>query len=200
MVSEGNNLPNDQDDDNMSVNGCSVLDGNLINSTFLNLRKETFTGSSTISKDVTNHEVPNKLNPKKRDSSHFSDPNQPTQQKVPHVLNKSGPSEHVPLPNNSYSIHNKGPYFVVVEHKNPNASKHPILIGKILDPSFRNSIMNISKNNFSRVNVECRDGASANKIVNSLSVLEKHDLNAFISNFRLMTIDGSIKNASTNLK
>ena len=212
MASDNNNPPNDQDDDNMSVDGCSVLDENLINSTLLNLSNETFTGSSTIFNDVTNHEVSNKPNPKKRDSSHISDSNQPTQQKVPHVLNKSGPSEHAPLPNNSYSVHNKGPYFVVVEPKNPNVSKHPILIGKILHSAFPNSIKNISKNNFSRVNVECRDGASANKIVNSLSILEKYDLNAFIPNFRVsregiirdvpleITIDDFIKNASTNLK
>ena len=120
MASDDNNPPNDQDDDNMSVDGCSVLDENLINSTVLNLSNETFIGTSTIFNDVTNQEVSNKPNPKKRDSSHISDSNQRTQQKVPHVLNKSGPSEHTPLPNNSYSVHNKGPYFDVVEPKNPN--------------------------------------------------------------------------------
>ena len=60
---------------NMSVDGCSVLDENLIDSTLLNLSKETFTGSPTISKDVTNHEVPNKPNPQKRDSLYILDSN-----------------------------------------------------------------------------------------------------------------------------
>ena len=99
-----------------------------------------------------------------------------------------------------------------MEPKNPNISKHPILIGKMLHSPFPNSIKSISKNNFSRVNVECRDGSSANKIVNSLSILDKYYINDSIPNFRLsregiirdvpqeITIDDFIKNASTNLK
>ena len=108
-------------------------------------------------------------------------------------------------------MHNKGPYFVTVEPVS-QVSKHPIWIGQILHSSFPGIIKNISKSNFSRVDVECYDGKGANKIAESNKALTNHNLKAFIPNYRVSSegiiqgipleieIDDIVRYASTNLK
>ena len=153
---------------------------------------------------------------KKRDSTHITDFIPPTplnQPKIPHISNKSNHNhnQYESLPDNRYSVHNKGPYFVMVEPVN-QVSKHPILIGQILHSSFPGMIKNISKSNFSRVDAECYDGKGANKIVESNKTLINHNLKAFIPNYRVsregiirdilleIEIDDIIRYASRNLK
>ena len=91
-------------------------------------------------------------------------------------------------------------------------SKHPILIDQIVYSSFPGIIKNISKSNFSRVDVECYDGKGANKIAESNKTLINHNLKTFIHNYRVsregiirdipleIEIDDIIRYASTNLK
>ena len=131
--------------------------------------------------------------------------------KTPHISNKSNTNLYETLPDNRYSVHNKGPYFVTIEPVN-HVSKHPILIGQILHSSFPGIIKNISKSNFSRVDVKCYGGKGANIIVESNKASINQNLKAFIPNYRVsregiirdipleMEIDDIVRHASTNLK
>ena len=113
--------------------------------------------------------------------------------------------------NHRYLVHNKGPYFVTIEPVN-HVSKHPILIGQTLHSSFPGIIKNISKSNFSRVDVECYDVKGANKILESYKTLINRNLKAFIHTNRVsregiiwdiapkIEIDDIVGHASTNLK
>ena len=157
------------DDDPMPLDVIPELDENVINNSLINLSNEVLTLSQPnvgnhnsnlkgkqTSKNATLHILP----------TLFPPPPPPNQPKIPHISNKPNNNQYDSLPDNRYSVHNKGPYFVTVEPVN-HVSKHPILIGQILHSSFPGIIKNISKSNFSRVDVECYDGKGANKIAES---------------------------------
>ena len=100
---------------------------------------------------------------------------------------------------------------IIVEPVN-QVSKNPVSIGQILHPSFPEIIKNISKSNFSRVDVGSYDGKGTNKIVESNKALTNYNLKAFIPNYRVsregiirdipfeIEIDDIVRHALTNLK
>ena len=101
----------------MPLGVIQKLDENVINDSLINLSSEAFSLSQCNAGNRNkNAYLKEKQHSKKRDSMYIVDPTfPPNQSKIPHILNKSSPNLLESLPDNCYSVHNKGPYFFTVE-------------------------------------------------------------------------------------